>query len=169
MLVPIITGGVTAGILWSQPQEFAAKATVVLPLPADSGSPIGAVDQLVSNFEGAIQSESVVREVADELGLEASDIRSNLSTRQVAASNLVEVIFVGEDADQAIEIVESGIDKALEFREDLGSPEARALPLTTQATEVSRVESVGRGALTAAVVAFVLTLGLVLLIRALRS
>ncbi len=124
---------------------------------------------MVSNFQGAVASAPVVDEVGDQLGISRQEITGGLSTRQVAASNLVEVGYEGDDPDLAIQIVELQIEEALELKEDLGSPDARVLVAPTAAEPVSRLSQIGRGVITAIAVALALAIGLILLIRFLRS
>jgi len=109
-----------------QPQQYRATATVALPDVPASGPLTAVVGQRVANFQGAVASDGVRDGVATATGVTRGALES-LTSRRNGSSNVMEVSFVGVDAEQARAVAEAAVREALRIsaQSDVAFAEAR--------------------------------------------
>jgi hypothetical protein len=120
------------------PQQYRGTADVVVPLPSQFGSPIAAVGQSVSDFEGALRSDVVAARVARDVDVPRDEVASGLSSEQLASGTIVEVTYVADDPGIASSVAGTASREALVFL-----LEARLAP---QAEELSLAQDAARRA-----------------------
>lgn len=91
---PLVAACLAAGWMLVRPAEYQGTGTLVLHVPDQRGA--SATLQWVTNFRSALTSRSVAAEVAEEVGIPASEVRAGLSADQIGQSAIVEVTFKGE-------------------------------------------------------------------------
>jgi uncharacterized protein involved in exopolysaccharide biosynthesis len=114
LIVIPVAAMLIAGILAVlQPQTYRATATVILPNQETSGPLSSAVTQFVSDFEGAITSDSVAQATSDATKEPKSAINNGIATKREGTSGVVEVTYTGTDADRAGEVAQTASRLAL--------------------------------------------------------
>lgn len=115
LLVPLLAGGAAFAITAQQPKTYQTRVTVNLPgltnaLPSQ-------VAQAVADFQAAVAAPPVQTQVAKETGLSVAKLQSEVTTGQVANSQLVTVTHTSSrrNADQAQNVVISSAKDALTF------------------------------------------------------
>jgi hypothetical protein len=95
LLVPLLAGGITAGVLSRiVPQQYRSTATVSVPDMAAAGA--RDTTQAVANFEGAATTDAIVEKVAKSSGLGAHVVKAGASTKRVGSSGIVQVSFTSD-------------------------------------------------------------------------
>lgn len=111
--VPLLVLIVTAVVLLVQPREYRVTATVVVPATQVIGSLVTAVDQSVSDFEGAIGSDAVIEKVSSVTGVSKQAVAGGLSTERLGTSSVVEVTYETDESDMASAVAGSASKQAL--------------------------------------------------------
>jgi hypothetical protein len=103
-----------AGILAVlEPQTYRATATVILPNQETSGPLSSAVTQFVSDFEGAITSDSVAQATFEATDEPKSAVNAGITTKREGSSGVVEVTYTGTNAERAGAVAETASRLAL--------------------------------------------------------
>lgn len=111
ILLPLLSAAVAAGILFVQPVQYTATATVNPPALVGglSSQYTGAqgVNQFVAQFQ-ATASSPVIRDKVEALtGADAADVNNNLSVTQVLASSSVAVSYTSPKKNEVSPVVEA--------------------------------------------------------------
>jgi hypothetical protein len=103
-IVPIASAGVTFSLLDRQPQRYEASTTITIPtsLTRANGSMISIY---ADNFEQAVRSTDVVRQVSSETGVSRAAIRSGVKTRRIGNSSLIRMTYSGVRQDSVLAVV----------------------------------------------------------------
>jgi hypothetical protein len=96
-----------------EPPRYRATATVVIPIPEGVTSLIAGVSQSVSDFEGALASESVAAGVAAATGVDRKEISSGLSSDRLVSGSVAEVAYEGRTGEEAQVVVREASRQAL--------------------------------------------------------
>ena len=100
VVIPVLAMLVAGVLAVLEPQTYRATATVILPNQETSGPVSSAVTQFVSDFEGAITSDSVAQSVSEATGEPKSAVSTGISTKREGSSSVVEVTYTGTDAER---------------------------------------------------------------------
>ena len=128
-LIAVVAGvaAVLAGALaLFQPEQYRATATVVLPDVPTFGPLTAAVGQRVANFESAVTSDGVLDAVAETTGEPRTSL-DTVSSARGGTGNVLEVRFVGRDADRARQVVVAASREALLIQAETDAAFARAV------------------------------------------
>jgi uncharacterized protein involved in exopolysaccharide biosynthesis len=120
VLVPLIAGFLPLAWFLLRPTQFAARATVI------PTSLVGGVRSnqyrgsdadkfFANNVAGALKTNSLVSEVAQQTGVPAHQVRAGLSVKQVNTSAFVEVTYLTTKQKQAVPVVRAAAADALHF------------------------------------------------------
>ena len=101
LVVIPVAAMLVAGILAVlEPQTYRATATVILPNQETSGPVSSAVTQFVSDFEGAITSDSVAQATSEATDEPKSAVNAGITTKREGSSGVVEVTYTGTNGDR---------------------------------------------------------------------
>ena len=128
-LIAVVAGvaAILAGALaLFQPEQYRATATVVLPDVPTFGPLTAAVGQRVANFESAVTSDGVLDAVAETTGEPRTSL-DTVSSARGGTGNVLEVRFVGRDADRARQVVVAASREALLIQAETDAAFARAV------------------------------------------
>jgi hypothetical protein len=95
-----------------QPQQYQATATLALPEVPAVGPLTSQVAQRIANFEGAVTSDGVLDAVAERTGA-PRPLLDGISVVRSGSGNVMEVRFVGRDADQSRAVVTAATQEGL--------------------------------------------------------
>jgi hypothetical protein len=101
-------------LFFIEPSRYRAAADVVVSVQSTpTGSRIAAVEQAVSDFEGALRSSIVAQRVAAATGVPMEEIGGHFDTKQLFGSAVVEVSYVATDPDAGEQVVAAASREAL--------------------------------------------------------
>lgn len=113
IVIPVAAMLIAGVLAILEPQTYRATATVILPDQETSGPLSSAVSQFVSDFEGAITSDSVAQATFEATGEPKSAIGAGIATRREGTSGVVEVTYTGTNAERAGEVAQTASRLAL--------------------------------------------------------
>ena len=94
--VPLAAALITGGILYLQPEQYQATATVVVPALSAKGYSTSAVTQYFSTYKDVLVSAPVINQVNASTGESKNNLAAGLSANVVtASSNIIEVTYTG--------------------------------------------------------------------------
>jgi hypothetical protein len=99
ILVPVVAGLATGGLMEIQPSAYEADATVVVPAISAAGFSQSAASQYADTFKDVLVSQPVLTEVSQKFtNIPASELASGLSASTVTtSSNIIHVVLIGKD------------------------------------------------------------------------
>jgi hypothetical protein len=101
-------------LFFIEPSRYRATADVVVSVQSTpTGSRIAAVEQAVSDFEGALRSSIVAQRVAAATGVPMQEIAGHFDTKQLFGSAVVEISYVATDPDAGEQVVAAASREAL--------------------------------------------------------
>ena len=131
--LPLVAMLATGGIIYFQPTQYQATATVIVPSLSSKGYSTSAVTQYVSTFKDVLVSAPVVNQVSSDTGTKASEVVSGLSAdTPTASSNIIIVTYVGPSKTKAPQIVEAA---AIDSLDALMAPRLAAAQSEVQASQ----------------------------------
>ena len=93
---PLVAAIATGGILYFQPEQYQATATVVVPALSARGYSTSAVTQYCSTFKDVLTSTPVINKVASLTGESTSNLAAGLNADVItASSNIILVTYTG--------------------------------------------------------------------------
>ena len=127
VLLPLLAGGVAFGLLADTPHQHLAESVLTVPSSVVGGASSGSVAQYMANFEQAIVSEPIIASIADQVGVDAAEVRDGLQTTQLGTSSLVRVSYQGPDPGDAARIVEQATRSAFDLVAQIQLPFGQSL------------------------------------------
>ena len=117
ILVPLLAGGIVAGLQLRQPVQYQATATVAVPGVVSGADALygGTTGNkaFVSNYLAMVESLDIAQQVAQETHVPLSDVQSGLQSAQIGDSGVVSVSFSTQHKDQAAKVSRAAADDAL--------------------------------------------------------
>jgi hypothetical protein len=113
VLIPLLGVGAVLGVGLSgddQPQ-YRAIATVVVTPPSGADT-AAAVAQSVDGFRSALTAQLVLESASQAVDVPVKEIRDDLSSRRIGASNIVEVTYAGPRQDKAAQLLTAQVTQA---------------------------------------------------------
>src|SRR3954447_22181449 len=105
LLVPLLAGGATVGLMLKKPQTYHATATVAVPgvVGGQDGQFSGSTGNraFVANFVAGVHSRAIAEAVAAELKIPSSDILDGSATTPIGDSSIVTVTYRTEHKGDA--------------------------------------------------------------------
>jgi hypothetical protein len=120
VLFPLVAGGAVYALLADTPDQQRAETVLTVPSSVAGGPSSGSVAQYMANFEQAIVSDTVVSDVATELGIDRQELRDGLRTERLGESNLIRISYQGTEG--AATIVEVATRSAFELVSQIQLP-----------------------------------------------
>jgi uncharacterized protein involved in exopolysaccharide biosynthesis len=112
VIVPVVAAGLAAAYLFQQPQMYEAKATVILPIPADRSASV--VTQTINDFTTELKSDFILTRLASGTGERKSALSSGLSVNQNGSSRVLGVTYSSTKAVRVKETVRRAAALTLE-------------------------------------------------------
>ncbi len=99
ILIPIVAGLATGGLMEIQPSAYEADATVVVPAISAAGFSQSAASQYADTFKDVLVSQPVLTEVSQKYtNIPTSELASGLSASTITtSSNIIHVVLIGKD------------------------------------------------------------------------
>jgi capsular polysaccharide biosynthesis protein len=99
ILIPVVAGLATGGLMEIQPSAYEADATVVVPAITANGFSQSAASQYVDTFKDVLVSPPVLLGVSQKYpGISTSELASGLSASTITtSSNIIHVVLIGKD------------------------------------------------------------------------
>lgn len=122
LLVPLLAGAATVGLVLKKPQTYQATATVAVPgvVGGQDGQFSGSTGNraFVANFVAVVQSRAIAEAVAAELEIPSGDIIGGTRTTPIGDSSIVAVTYRTERKDEAERVVTALAAKSVNFMFD---------------------------------------------------
>lgn len=107
IVVPLLAGLITGGLLEMQPSKYQANATVIVPAVTAKGFSTSAAAQYAVTFEDVLVSTPVVDKVAAKYHVPIQDLVAGLSaSTTTASSNIIHVVYLGYRSQNTTGIVD---------------------------------------------------------------
>ena len=107
IVVPLLAGLITGGLLEMQPSKYQANATVIVPAVTAKGFSTSAAAQYAVTFEDVLVSTPVVDKVAAKYHVPIQDLVAGLSaSTTTASSNIIHVVYLGYRGQNTTGIVD---------------------------------------------------------------
>jgi uncharacterized protein involved in exopolysaccharide biosynthesis len=130
--VPLAAALVTSGVIYLQPEQYQATATVIVPALSAKGYSTSAVTQYFSTYKDVLTSTPVIDKVASETGEAKTALAAGLSANVVtASSNIIEVTFTGLNKKTVDNVAQVAATDALDLL--LGPQQSAAATAVTTA------------------------------------
>jgi hypothetical protein len=113
VVIPVAAMAIAGILAVLEPQTYRATATVIMPTQETSGPLSSAVTQFVSDFEGAITSDSVAQATFEATDEPKSAVNAGIVTKREGSSGVVEVTYTGTNAERAGAVAETASRLAL--------------------------------------------------------
>jgi capsular polysaccharide biosynthesis protein len=105
ILIPVVAGLATGGLMEIQPSTYEADATVVVPAISAAGFSQSAASQYADTFKDVLVSQPVLTEVSQKFtnipkftDITTSELASGLSSSTITtSSNIIHVVLIGKD------------------------------------------------------------------------
>src|SRR5205823_3920851 len=108
ILVPLLAGGIVAGLQLRQPVQYQATATVAVPGVVSGADALygGTTGNkaFVSNYLAMVESLGIAQQVSKETHVPLADVQSGLQATQIGDSGVVAVAFSTQHKDQATKV-----------------------------------------------------------------
>jgi len=115
IVVPLLAGLITGGLLELQPSKYQANATVIVPAVTAKGFSTSAAAQYAVTFEDVLVSSPVVDKVASKYHVPTRDLVGGLSaSTATASSNIIHVVYLGYRGQNTTGIVDDATVVALD-------------------------------------------------------
>ncbi len=113
--VPLAAALVTGGIIYLQPEQYQATATVIVPALSAKGYSTSAVTQYFSTYKDVLTSTPVIDKVAAETGEPKNNLVAGLSANVVtASSNVIDVTYTGPNKKTVDNVAQTAAVDALD-------------------------------------------------------
>ncbi len=114
--VPLAAALVTGGIIYLQPEQYQATATVIVPALSAKGYSTSAVTQYFSTYKDVLTSTPVINKVATETGEPKNNLVAGLSANVVtASSNIIDVTYTGPNKKTVDNVAQTAAADALDL------------------------------------------------------
>ena len=115
IVVPLLAGLITGGLLEMQPSKYQANATVIVPAVTAKGFSTSAAAQYAVTFEDVLVSSPVVDKVASKYHVPTQNLVAGLSaSTATASSNIIHVVYLGYRGQNTTGIVDDATMVALD-------------------------------------------------------
>jgi capsular polysaccharide biosynthesis protein len=113
--VPLAAALVASGIIYLQPEQYQATATVIVPALSARGYSTSAVTQYFSTYKDVLTSTPVINKVAAETGESKNNLVAGLSANVVtASSNIIVVTYTGSNKKTVDNVAQTAAVDALD-------------------------------------------------------
>lgn len=120
ILIPLLAGGIVAGLLLRQPTTYAAIATVAAPAlvggsQTNQYSGANGTKAYVANFSAAVTAPVIVNRVAAETGVLPGTVTDGLSVAPIGESSLLRVTYQTHAKAKAVPVAKAAASDTIEF------------------------------------------------------
>ena len=132
ILIPVLAGALALGYQLGQPASYQSTVTVVSH-PASAAA--GSVIQYITSFQAAMNSDSVINEVAQQAGVSSGTVRSGLSSQPSGVNSVIlKVSYTSKSKTRAPRIADLAARDTLDL---LARPSVTSAQATLNADQAS--------------------------------
>jgi hypothetical protein len=111
VVIPLLGAGAVVALSGDEKPTYQAIGTVVVTPPSGAEA-AAAVAQAVDGFRSALSAQIVLDSASHATGVPVGEIRDDVSSRRIGASNIVEVTYAGSRQDKAAKLLTEQITQA---------------------------------------------------------